>query len=144
MRYIRLAERDVMWSPILGATFGKTGNPLTRSDGDPEDYANSKFIKDVKNNDVDFVMHSRGTIVQIFNVPKYNERAKMAKIVKDIPIADAIWIGHLLSELSKQQVSDAFRAAGYSNQEVEMFTDVVERRIHYLTSLSAKSGVKVQ
>jgi len=127
----------------LGATFGKSGNSFTRSDGDVEDYASSKFIKDVNAHDVDFVMHSRPLFLLAIAVPKYNERTKMEKIVKDIPIEDAIWIGRLMSQLSRKQVSDAFRAAGYSPSEVTIYTNVIKDRTRALENLGSGRGIRV-
>jgi hypothetical protein len=56
-------------------------------------------------------------------------------IGRHIPVADARWVAHWLVQLSPQQIGDAFRAAGYSPQEVEGFTRVVQRRIADLTKL---------
>jgi hypothetical protein len=44
-------------------------------------------------------------------------------------------MGQLLGQLSPEQIRDAFRAAGYSPQEVEGFTRVVEERIGQLEKL---------
>jgi len=60
----------------------------------------------------------------------------MRWIGRDIPRGDAKWIGELLSQLSRDQIRDAFRAAGYSPAEVEQFSDVVEKRIAQLQNLS--------
>ncbi len=56
-------------------------------------------------------------------------------IGKHIPRSDASWIGRLLSRLSKDQIHQAFRAAGYSSEEVEEFTTVLEERIADLNRL---------
>jgi hypothetical protein len=44
-------------------------------------------------------------------------------------------MGDLLARLSPQQIRDAFRAAGYSTDEVEQLGKVVERRIGELEKL---------
>jgi hypothetical protein len=44
-------------------------------------------------------------------------------------------MGQLLARLSKQQIQDAFRAAGYSPQDVDAFTGVLQSRIAALTNL---------
>jgi len=119
----------------LGASFGKTGNTFTRSRNVLEDYLNSKFIKKVKPQKVDFVLHSRPFFLYAIWVPYYYQRAKMEKIVKDIPRDHAKWIGELLAQLSEQQISDAFRAAGYSPSEVKAFTKKVRERIEELNEL---------
>jgi hypothetical protein len=55
---------------------------------------------------------------------------RMPWIGYHIPRADARWIGQLLAQLSKEQIRQAFRSAGYSPQEVEGFANVVEQRIN--------------
>jgi hypothetical protein len=108
----------------LGATFGKTGSlPLfwriTRSRNDPKDYEKAKFIDGVKKEGyVDF--HYGG---------------KNRGLLDNITIAEAKWIGTLLSRLSTRQISDAFRAANYSPEEVLMLTDAVRERINDLINL---------
>jgi hypothetical protein len=39
----------------------------------------------------------------------------------------------MLARLSPQQIRDAFRAAGYSPEEVEGYTKIIERRIYVLS-----------
>ena len=54
----------------LGATFGRTGNSLTRSKGvNEEDYAEARFIDKVTPTYVDFVMHSRPFFLSVVNFP---------------------------------------------------------------------------
>lgn len=119
----------------LGATFGRTGNTLTRSRGVTEDYIHSGFIHKVRPDRVDFVLHSRPFFLLAVNVPYYCERTRMESIVKDIPRADARWLGQLLARLSDQQISDAFRAAGYALPETEACTRTLRQRITALTKL---------
>ena len=107
----------------LGATFGKTGSlPLlwriTRSRNNPEDYEKAKFIDGVKDGYVDF---------------RYG--GKNRGILDKITIAEAKWIGGLLSRLSERQIRDAFRAANYSREEIGMLTDAVRERIDGLVNL---------
>jgi hypothetical protein len=56
-------------------------------------------------------------------------------IGKHIPRADAKWIGSLLAQLSPQQISDAFRAAGYTPKQAEAYADAVQARIAQLNNL---------
>ena len=56
----------------------------------------------------------------------------MQDIVKDIPVADARWLGKLLEPLSDEQIRDCFRAAGYSPEEVEGNAAMVKERIREL------------
>jgi hypothetical protein len=120
----------------LGATFGKTGNNLTRSKGVLKDYSRSKFIEKVTPEYVDFVMHSRPFLaIAVSNNRNYRMRVRMETIAKRIPIADARWIGSVLGRLSAAQIRDAFRTAGFSPAEVEGYCETVMRRIAELQKL---------
>jgi hypothetical protein len=59
----------------------------------------------------------------------------MVWIGRDIPIADARWMGTVLGKLSPQQIRDAFRAGGYNADEVEAFSAIMEKRIASLVAL---------
>lgn len=111
----------------LGATFGKTGNlpffwRFTRSRNKPKDYAKSSFIDKVKGDRVAF---------------RYG--GKNRGLFKNISLADAKWIGRLLSRLSDRQIADAFRAANYSPSEVGILAGAVRRRIYELIELPGPS-----
>lgn len=125
--FVRDAKRGNQLQYIisdLGATFGKTGGlPLfwriTRSRNNPEDYEKAKFIDGVKKDGyVDF--HYGG---------------KKRGLLDDITITEAKWIGNLLSRLSERQLSDAFRAANYSQEEISILTHAVRERIDDLVNL---------
>jgi len=127
-------ERRYLVSDV-GATFGKTGNSRTRSKSVLRDYANSKFIEKVTPDHVGFVMHSRPFFPTIFNVSNYRTRTQMEKIAKNIPRADAKWLGRRLAQLSEQQIRDCFRAAGYTPEEVEGYMKALQKRIAELNAL---------
>ncbi|HXG93285.1 MAG TPA: hypothetical protein VNN73_13120 [Blastocatellia bacterium] len=105
----------------LGGTLGKTGGVFSRSRNKPEDFVKAKFITGVKNNTVEF---------------RYS--GKRTELFKDITVEQARWIGNWLSKLSDRQISDAFRAANYSQEEIQMLTEAVKNRIAELTSLPQK------
>ncbi len=119
----------------LGASLGRTGNSFARSRGVMKDYAETKFIKKVTPEYVDFVMHSRPFFLTIFNFPYYRTRTRMESVAKHIPIADARWLGSRLGLLSREQIGDCFRAGGFSPAEVEGYTRVVMQRIEALKKL---------
>lgn len=107
----------------LGATFGKTGHlpffwRFNRSRNQPDDYAKASFVKDVDDNVVEF---------------RYGGRTR--EIFKDITVAQARWIGELLSQLKPGQIRDAFRAANYTPAEQKVLTEAVLRRIQRLVNL---------
>jgi hypothetical protein len=120
----------------VGATFGKTGDPLTRSKSDPKGFEKSKFIeKEEKGGYVDFVLHSRPPLIAAFNAGNYKERSEMEKITKHVPHDDARWLGERLSHLTDEQIRDCFRSAGYTADEVEAYTQVIKDRIAALNAL---------
>ncbi len=119
----------------VGATFGKTGNPSTRSKSVEKDYANSDFIAKVTPEYVDFVMHSRPFFLSAINIPNERTRSRMEEITKHIPLADARWLGQRLASLSVDQIRDCFRAAGYAPEEIDGYTKAVQNRIAELNAL---------
>jgi hypothetical protein len=127
-------ERRYVVSDV-GASFGNTGNMLTRSKSAPREYADSTFIENPTSELVDFVMHSRPFFLSVVNVSNYRDRTRMEQITKNIPRADAKWLGHRLSLLSAAQIRDGFRAAGYTRQEVETYTQAMRKRIAELEAL---------
>ena len=107
----------------LGATFGHASTtPLfwrfTRSRNNPKNYAKSNFLEKVKGDRV--VLHFGG---------------KNRGLMKDISIDDAVWLGTWLAQLSDQQVRDAFRAANYTPDQVNLLTRTVRVRTSELLSL---------
>ncbi len=107
----------------LGATFGHASTTplfwrITRSRNNPKNYAKSDFLEKVKGNRV--VLHFGG---------------KNRGLMNDITVNDALWVASLLSQLSDQQVRDAFRAANYTPEQVNLLTRVVRARTNELLSL---------
>jgi hypothetical protein len=119
----------------LGATFGHTGNVMGRSKGVPRDYEGSEFIAKSTPDFVDFVLHSRPFFLGVFSASHYQERARMEKITRHIPRADARWLGQRLSMLTDDQIRDGFRAAGYEAADVETLTGTFRRRVAALEAL---------
>ena len=127
------AERRYVVSDV-GASFGNTGNMLTRSKSAQREYADSRFIETPTSALVDFVLHSRPFLSAV-NVSYYQDRTRMEQITKKIPRADAKWLGHRLSMLSAAQIRAGFRAGGYTRQEVETYTAATRKRIAELEAL---------
>jgi len=78
---------------------------------------------------------SGAALVNLLNPHEFFSRLRLRWIGHQIPREDARWIGQLLARLSPQQLRDAFRAAGYSPEEIEGFTTVLQRRIMLLNQL---------
>ncbi len=104
----------------LGATFGKTGGVFSRSRNKPSDYVKSELVNGVNGNVIDF-----------------NYAGKNQQLFDNLTVANARWLAGWLGRLSDEQIRDAFRAANYSPEEVEMLTGAVRARIKTLASLSA-------
>jgi hypothetical protein len=104
----------------LGGTFGPTGLNWTQR-GNLKAYRQSKWITKTSSGFVDF-----GTPA----MPALNHW-----VGRHIPVADAKWVGDLLAQLSPKQIRDAFRAAGFSPEEVEGFSKIIELRIRDLKAL---------
>jgi len=121
----------------LGASFGCAGRcwPRDRTKGDLEKYSESKFIRHVAPDTIDFQTPARPRFVYLVNPKEYLNRVHLEWIGRHVPRADAKWMGDLLARLSPQQIHDAFRAAGYSQQDVDAFSTVLERRIAALIDL---------
>lgn len=107
----------------LGATFGHASTTpifwrITRSRNNPEKYVKSNFFEKVKGDRV--VLHYGG---------------KNRGLLNDIRINDAQWLAGLLSQLSDQQLRDAFRAANYSPNDVNLLAREVRERANELLSL---------
>lgn len=132
--YVVDGERRYLVSDV-GATFGSTGNQLSRSKGVPRDYRDSRFIETVTPDSVNFVLHSRPFFPWAVALSKYRERAGMDKITRHIPRADAKWLGQRLSLLTDEQIRDGFRAGGYSAGHVEMLAKTMRARITALGAL---------
>ena len=107
----------------LGATFGHASTTplfwrLTRSRNNPSKYADAKFLEKVKGNRV--VLHFGG---------------KNRGLMKNITVRDAQWMSSWLSQLSDQQLRDAFRAANYRPDQINMLAQAVRERSNELRDL---------
>jgi hypothetical protein len=119
----------------LGASFGNTGNSLTRSKSAPQEYADTTFVATASGGFVDFVLHSRPFILSAINLPNYQTRTRMEDVAKKIPRAHAQWLGRRLSMLSAKQIGDAFRGAGYTADEIAVYAPAVLKRIAELNAM---------
>lgn len=102
----------------LGATFGKTGGPISHSRNEPEKYVKTKFVERVKGDRLEFAYSG-----------------KQGELLEHVTVEQAKWIGGLLAQLSDQQLQDAFRAANFEPEEIQMLTAAVKARINQLVNL---------
>jgi hypothetical protein len=108
----------------LGATFGHaSGTPffwrITRDRNNPKSYAKSDFVKKVKGNRIEL---------------KYGGRNR--GLFKNITVDDAVWLSSWLSQLSDQQIKDAFRAANYTPSEINLLASEFRQRTNALANVS--------
>jgi hypothetical protein len=111
----------------LGATFGKTDSPggvgswlrqIRGTRNEPNDYAGDKFVTGVQ----------AGKVVLDYE-------GKNSKLMRDISVEDARWLGTQLAKLSDEQIADAFRAANYTPDQVKLLASAVRSRINELVAL---------
>jgi hypothetical protein len=122
----------------LGASFGTTHESwtLARSKGNLIQYERSKFITHTTPGYVSFGTPGAPVITfMIYNPSVYFSRLHMESLGRWIPKEGVKWLGDELSKLSPDQVRDAFRAAGYTPEQVDAFAAVVQRRIAALKDL---------
>jgi hypothetical protein len=55
--------------------------------------------------------------------------------LKGIRVENAKWMGYMLARLSEKQLTDAFRAGGYSNSEISTLVRAMQERIKELQNL---------
>jgi hypothetical protein len=119
----------------VGASFGNAGDSVIETKSVPKDYARSTFVENRTPGFIDFTLHSRPFMASAVTLPFYQQILRANGAAKHIPRADAQWLGQRLSMLSVEQIRDAFRTAGYTPEEIDLYTQVVRRRIAELLAL---------
>jgi hypothetical protein len=119
----------------LGASLGNAGDSVTESKGVPNDYARSPFIEATTPDVVDFALRSRLFMESAAKLSYYAQLVKVNGATKQIPRADARWLGQRLAMLSGEQIRDAFRAAGCTPEEIDLYARIVQGRIAQLLAL---------
>lgn len=130
----------------VGATLGKVGGlGGKRSKNTLEDFRASKFVLGVENGfvkfDYDTTPKKMGVFASLFKPSYRSSQERKERVMKNISVDNARWIGSLLTELSDEQLRDAFRAAGYDKQTMDGFIAVIRDRINQLNTLRASSVV---
>lgn len=110
----------------MGSSFGKLAEKSKsrsgRSVNKPEDFAKAGFVKGV----------NAGTIV-------FDYRGMGEDHLKGIKLENVRWLADLLMQLSDKQISDAFRAANYSNEDVNTMTAAIKQRIAALDTAARQA-----
>jgi hypothetical protein len=121
----------------LGGSFGPTHvvpKHNSRS-GELESFEKSPFITESAPGYVDFATPGTAAKIVLFAPNIYAYREGLKWIGDHIPRDHAKWIGGLLSQLTPQQIRDAFTAGGYTTEETERYTRVIQTRIAALNGL---------
>src|SRR5207237_1035084 len=112
----------------LGATFGKLGNnnlPIIyrfgRHVNKPNTYIKGQVIRDVDDEEVEL-----------------SYKGKNRGLFKDITVGDTKWLSNLLLQLSDKQIRDAFRAANYSQTDINTLTRAVKNRITEISRVASE------
>jgi len=131
------SHREIYYVSDLGASFGTTGKSYSdvSSRGNIKAYRNAKFVARVTPEYVSFNFPTHPAIYHIFNLPYFIHQMRNRWIGRKIPRKDVKWIASLLAQLTPEQIHDAFRAAGYTPQQVDEFSAVVQTRIAELSKL---------
>jgi len=130
----------------IGATLGKVGGlGGKRSKNNLEDFRSSKFIVGVENGLVKFDYHTKpkggGFFASLFKPGYAKSQAQKERVINNIPVADARWMGQQLSQLSDEQLRDAFRSAEYDSTTRDGYVAAMRARINQLTQLPAAESV---
>jgi hypothetical protein len=131
------ASQSVYMVSDLGASFGSAGAtwPISRAKGNLSSYSRSKFVRRIGPDTVDFQTPARPGFERLVSPKAYFARIHLEHLGRNVPRADARWMGQLLARLSPAQIQDAFRAAGYSAEEIQAFSRQLQERIAVLAGL---------
>jgi hypothetical protein len=127
---------DYMVSDV-GTAFGAAGQRYTEAatKNNLALYQRTRFISKVTRKYVEFNFPRHSPLLHIFSLPSYIRMWRLRWIGHHVPRADAKWLGSLLGQLSPQQIEDAFRAAGYSQEQIAGFSQALRARIAELNKL---------
>ena len=122
-------ETQIYYVNDLGASLGSTGRwfgglPIfgelpAGSKGSAAEFNRERFVDNVRSGIVTFSM----------------KRARAQRSITGVRVENARWIGDLLARLSDKQLSDAFRAGGFSKETIQIYVQAVRARISQLLGL---------
>jgi hypothetical protein len=128
----------------LGATLGRAGGlGGKRVKNDLEAFLSTKFVRGTDDGVVEFDYDTRPRgfgHLSVLHPKYYRGEVKKEKAMRGIPVEHAAWIGSLLSQLSDEQLRDAFRAAAYADAVTEGYVRALRERINQLTRLQSVSS----
>ena len=123
----------------VGTAFGTVGKSYTNkiSKKNLPAYQRARLIKHIHSDYIDLNFPKRPPITELFEFQWifFCHQVRMGWVGKHIPRSDAKWIGSLLAQLTPDQIHDAFRAAGYSPDDIDAYSQAVLARIKELNDL---------
>ena len=122
----------------VGTAFGASGQRWIEGEtkNNLKQYQQTKFIARITPEYVNFNFPHRPPLLHLMvALPTYIHQFRLRWIGDHVPRADAKWVGSLLAQLSPEQIQDAFRAAGYSPEQITAFSQVLQARIAELNKL---------
>ena len=128
---------DIYEVSDVGTAFGTSGKSYSSnmSKSNLGAYKRHKFISRVVNEHVDLNFPTHPSIIHFFEFPFFWGQMRNRWIGRHIPRDHVRWIASLLAQLTPTQIEDAFRAAGYSPDQVQSFSQAVEARIAELQKI---------
>jgi hypothetical protein len=123
----------------LGATLGRAGGlGGKRTKNNLEDFLSTKFVRGVDEGVVEFDYDTRPRgfgHLSVLHPTYYRSQVKKEKSMRGIPVEHARWIGSLLSQLTDEQLAEAFRAADYDETTLKGYVRAMRERIDQLAKL---------
>lgn len=123
----------------LGATLGRAGGlGGKRTKNNLNDFLSTQFVRGVDDGVVEFDYDTRPRglgHLSVLHPTYYRGQVKKEKAMRGIPVEHARWIGSLLSQLTEEQLHDAFRAAGYDGATAKGYVRALRERIDQLVKL---------
>ncbi len=121
----------------LGASFGTNNLHKSHevSKGNVKSFESSHFLLRSDANTASFETPATPSVIIAFNPHEFSMRQGMKWIGQDIPIEHVRWISKKLNQLTPQQLQEAFRAGGFSKEEIDGFVNILEKRLAQLDQL---------
>jgi hypothetical protein len=131
---LRKNSRNIYIVTDLGSSFSARLWPPGKK-GNLKSYKRSKFIRKINAKTIDVNIPTGPAVYDPYHLGWSIGRIPSRWFGRNIPRSDAAWIGGMLARLSPNQIRDAFRAGGYSTEEIEGFTQQLLERIEQLNKL---------
>jgi hypothetical protein len=98
-----------------GASFGDGRSTFHQSKWEVRNFTKLPFIEEVANGSL-----------------KFHYSGKLSRAVRLVPVAHAKWFAGIIGQLSDDQLRDAFRAAGATDEEIRGFSGRLRQKIDEL------------